>query len=67
MQIKTVTRKDGSKYYKASGNCTVAQLVAYAQQQLGKQGFFYRVTRDTNNLNGVMVKEAIINIDFRHC
>ena len=67
MELKTITRKDGSKYYRVRGNCTVKALVAFAQQQLGKQGFFYRVTRDTNNLNGVMVKEAIINIDFRHC
>jgi hypothetical protein len=67
MQLKTVTRKDGSKYYRASGNCTVAELVAFAQQQLSTKGFFYRVTRDTNYENGAKVKRAIINIDLRHC
>ena len=62
MELKQITRKDGSKYYRVSGNCGTAQLVAYAQQQLGRKGLFYRITRTNEHMAGVTSVRSIINV-----
>ena len=61
LKLQLVTRKDGTQYYKASGNCEVSALVAFAEQQLGRH-IVYRVSKDTNYIVGETRKRAVIQI-----
>lgn len=61
LKLELVTRKDGTQYYRASGDCEVPALVAFAEQQLGRH-VAYRVSKDTNYIAGETRKRAVIQI-----
>ena len=61
LKLELVTRKDGTQYYKASGDCEVSTLVAFAEKQLGSN-IVYRVSKDTNYIVGETRKRAVIQI-----
>ena len=63
MKLQKITRKDGTQYYRVSGdNAEVPALVAFAKQQLGFKNFFYRVTQDTNYIVNETRKRAVIQV-----
>ena len=63
MKLQQITRKDGTQYYRVSGdNCEVPALVAFAKQKLGFKNFFYRVTQDTNYIVNEPKKRAVIQV-----
>ena len=61
LKLELITRKDGTQYYRASGDCEVPALVAFAEKQLGRH-VVYRVSKDTNYIVGETRKRAVIQV-----